>query len=319
MNISSAYLIVIICYLLFSNISVFTQDVKYHGQLKVKEVNILNKNNEIVVLKGVSFGWHNWWPRFYNSEIVKYLKEEWKCNVVRLAMGIEPENGYLKNPDWSEALIEKVVEAAIENDIYVVVDWHSHNIYIKEAIDFFTKIAKKYGDKPHLIYEIFNEPERISWEEVKRYSIEVINAIRQYDPDNIILVGCPHWDQDIHIVADNPILDYENIMYTVHFYAAAHKQPLRDKVVYALNKKIPIFVSECGAMNYDGNGSIDYDEWNKWMQLIYENKLSWIAWSIADKDETCSMLNKTASSTGNWDEKEIKEWGKLVLKTLKSF
>lgn len=295
------------------------QPVKINGQLRIVGNELLNENNKIVVLKGVSLGWHNWWPRFYNKEIVSWLRDEWNCDVIRLAMGVEPNNGYLKNPNWSTSLIKEVIEAAIINDVYVIVDWHSHNIYKNEAKTFFSEIAKEYGKYPHIIYEIFNEPERISWDEVKNYSIEVIKEIRKYDEDNIILVGNPHWDQDIHIVADDPIIGFENIMYTVHFYAGSHKEFLRDRIEYALNKNIPIFISECGSMNYNGNGPIDYTEWDKWIKFISNHKLSWIAWSISDKDETCSMLNKTANSIGNWKDDDIKEWGKLVLKTLKSF
>ena len=72
---------------------------------------------------------------------------------------------------------------------------------------------------PNVIYEIFNEPDYETWPEVKAYSEEVIKTIRAIDPDNIILVGSPRWDQDIHLPAADPIKGYANLMYTVHFYA----------------------------------------------------------------------------------------------------
>jgi endoglucanase len=28
-----------------------------------------------VVLRGMSFGWHNFWPRFYNAGVVKTLHD----------------------------------------------------------------------------------------------------------------------------------------------------------------------------------------------------------------------------------------------------
>ena len=40
---------------------------------------------------------------------------------------------------------------------------------------------------------------------VKAYSVEVIKTIRAIEPNAVILVGCPHWDQDIHLAADDPI------------------------------------------------------------------------------------------------------------------
>src|ERR1041384_6223171 len=82
--------------LMFSGI-VSAQPVKKHGQLKVEGTKLVDKNGKAVVLRGVSFGWHNWWPRFYNAGAVKWLHDDWKCNVVRAAMGVEPDKGYLKD------------------------------------------------------------------------------------------------------------------------------------------------------------------------------------------------------------------------------
>jgi endoglucanase len=180
-------------------------------------------------------------------------------------------------------------------------------------------MAEKYGKYPNVIYEIFNEPVKDSWDTVKDYSIQVIKAIREKDPDNIILVGCPHWDQDIHIVADDPIKGFDNLMYTVHFYAATHKQQLRDRSDYALKKGIPIFVSECAGMEASGNGPIDYESWNTWIDWMEANKISWVTWSIADKNETCSMMQTTASDNGNWKESDLKESGIKTREKLRGF
>jgi len=73
--------------------------------------------------------------------------------------------------------------------------------------------------------------------------VEVIKVIRKNDPDNIILVGSPHWDQDVHMVAADPISGFDNIMYTLHFYAATHKEYLFERADYELNKGLALFVS----------------------------------------------------------------------------
>jgi len=285
------------------------QPVKEHGQLAVNGKFLVNQQSEPVMLTGVSYGWHNWWPRFYNEESVTWLAEDWGCSVVRAALGVGPRGSYLDRKEWSLEKIEAVIEGAIQNDIYVIIDWHSHEFHEEEAKAFFTEMAKKYGDHPHVIYEIFNEPVRDSWEKVKAYSVEVIKAIRKHDPDNIILVGNPHWDQDIHIVADSPIEGFDNLMYTVHFYAATHKQELRDRCRYAIDKNIPVFISESAGMSANGDGPINYEEWHKWIDFMKENKISWVSWSVSDKDETCSMLKPSASDTGGWTEEDLKESG----------
>ena len=286
-----------------------SQLLKEHGQLKVEGIQLKNEKGKAVVLRGMSLGWHNWWPRFYNAATVRWLKNDWGCNVVRAAMGVEPDRGYIKQPDWSKEKIKAVVDAAIKEDIYVIIDWHSHHINLHEAKKFFTEMATEYGRYPHVIYEIFNEPEGQTWTDVKAYSIEIIDAIRAIDPDNIILVGSPHWDQDIHLAADDPIKNYNNLMYTLHFYAATHKQELRDRASYAISKGLPIFISESAGMEATGDGPLNEEEWDKWINWAETNKISWLTWSVADKNETCSVLLPSASSEGNWNEKDLKASG----------
>ncbi len=294
---------------LFFVVIITAQPVNENGKLSVNGTLLLNEKGDPIVLRGVSYGWHNWWPRFYNKESVKWLAEDFNCSVVRAAMGVGPRGSYLDKKEWSKQKIEAVVQGAIDNGIYVIIDWHSHELHLDEAKAFFAEMAKKYGNHPNVIYEIFNEPVNDSWEIVKKYSIEVIKAIRENDPDNVILVGSPHWDQDIHLVADDPIQGFSNLMYTVHFYAATHKKELRDRSDYALKKGIPIFISECAGMEASGNGPIDYESWNEWIEWMEANNISWVCWSIADKDETCSMLKPGASDTGNWKDTDLKEWG----------
>jgi len=238
---------------------------------------------------------------------------------VRAAMGVEPDNGYLDSPDKSKELMEAVIDGAIENDIYVIIDWHSHGLQLEAAKTFFAEMAKKYGKYPHIIYEIFNEPVNDSWEVIKSYSVDVIKIIREFDPDNIILIGSPHWDQDIHLVADNPINGYSNLMYTLHFYADTHGQSLRDRGNYALEKGIPIFVSECAGMSANGDGPINYEAWHTWIDWMQKNQISMVFWSIADKNESCSMLTKSASSEGNWKNTDLKESGIKTRELLRGF
>ena len=293
--------------------------VKQWGQLQVKGTQLCASSGEAISLRGVSFGWHNIWPRFYNKGAVKWLKNDWNATVVRAAMGLMIEDNYLENRDFALKCIEDVVKAAIKNDIYVIVDWHSHKMYTEEAVAFFDYMSKKYGKYPHVIYEIFNEPVDDSWESLKSYSSQVISAIRQNDPDNVILVGCPHWDQDIHIVAESPLSGFSNIMYTVHFYAATHGQDLRDRMTSAVKKGIPVFVSESAGMEASGNGPLNPAEWQKWIDCMESQRISWVCWSVSDKDETCSMLLPRAKANGHWADDVLKKSGKMVRDYLRKY
>lgn len=283
--------------------------VKEIGNLQVVGTQLSDRNGKAIRLVGTSFGWSNWHPRFYNRNTVKWLKTDWNVNVVRASMGIDPEGAYLQNPEKSKTLIEKVIDAAIKEGIYVIIDWHAHQIHTEAAQKFFAEMSSKYGKYPNVIYEIYNEPEKQSWSEVKEYSEKIIATIRKNDPDNIILVGCPEWDQRIDLVQNDPIQNVKNIMYTVHFYAATHGQWLRNRTDSAIKSGIPVFISESAGMEANGDGKIDDAEWKKYIDWMDEKKLSWISWSISDKDETCSMLLPTASSEGGWSVTDLKDSG----------
>ena len=293
--------------------------VKQYGQLQVKGSQLCDQQGQPVILRGVSLGWHNIWPRFYNKKAVQTLKQDWNCSVVRAAMGIMIEDNYLENPTFAMQCMTPVIESAIKNNVYIIIDWHSHIQKTQEAKEFFGKMAQKYGKYPHVIYEIYNEPVEDSWASLKKYATEVISEIRKYDPDNIVLVGCPHWDQDIHLVADSPLEGFSNIMYTVHFYAATHGDYLRERTEAAVKKGIPVFISESGVTEASGDGKVDAESAEKWVEMCERLGISWLCWSLSDKNESSSMLLPRATATGPWADDVIKVSGKLVKELIKKY
>ena len=91
-------------------------------------------------MAGNSFFWSNFGgDAYYNRNVVSWLKEDWNANIVRAAMGIEEFNGFLSNPELNRNAVRAVVEAAIAEDIYVIIDWHTHNAEAntQAAVDFF--------------------------------------------------------------------------------------------------------------------------------------------------------------------------------------
>lgn len=286
-------------------------------RLHVEGTALVNGSGEPVQLRGVSLGWHNLWPRFYNEGAVKTLAHDWNAEVVRAAIGVELYGGYCDFPQEAITAAQTVADAAIREGKYVIIDWHSHSLRPKEAKAFFTVMANRYKGVPNVIYELYNEPVEDSWTDLKEYHMELIKLIHSIDPSEpIVLVGCPHWDQDIHIAADDPIEGFNNVMYTLHFYAGTHKEYLRERGDYAIGKGLPVFVSECGGMNADGDGPLDRESFTQWTSWMDARGLSYVMWSLSDKLETCSMLVPFASSEGPWHDAYIKPWGMLVKETL---
>lgn len=296
-----------------------TTPVKQWGQLQVRGAQLCDKDGNPVVLRGVSLGWHNLWPRFYNKKAVQWLAKDWNASVIRAAMGIQIEDNYLENPEFALKSVSAVIDAAISNGVYVIIDWHAHTMHTAEAKAFFGQMARKYGKYPNVIYELYNEPIEDSWDDLKAYAATIIEEIRKYDPDNIILMGCPHWDQDINLPAESRLTGVSNVMYTLHFYAATHKEYLRERLAAAVDSGLPVFVSECAGMEASGDGPLDPAEYQRWIDLLEAKRVSWVNWSVSDKNETCSMILPSADATGKWTERQIKPWGKMVRTALRKY
>ncbi|MBO5455680.1 MAG: glycoside hydrolase family 5 protein [Muribaculaceae bacterium] len=289
--------------------------------LHVAGTALLNASGDTVVLTGPSLGWHSNWGRFYNEGTVKALKEKWGANVTRAAIGAHGSGDCMKTYDadsaYSVNCAMAVIDAAIANDMYVICDWHSHENTLESAKKFFSVITEKYGDSPNVLYEIWNEPLDISWQEIKDYSNELIPLIRKNAPNAVVIVGTPRWDQEVDVAAESP-LEMPNLLYSLHYYAGTHKDWNRDKAEKAIAAGLPLIISECGSMDHTGDGPIDYESWEAWMDFADKHNLSVIMWDIADKNETCSMVKPTASDNGmEWTDDDLKEWAKLAQKTIK--
>lgn len=259
------------------------------------------------------------WPRFYNGGTVERLTRDWGADVVRCSVGVAHlDSGFDCDSVAAYAVVDSIVGGAVRNGAYVLVDFHSHPNKLADAKRFFTHVAGKYGNLPNVMYEIWNEPTEVPWSECKAYAEELIPVIRALDPDGIIVVPTPRWDQEVDKAAEDQIQGIDNLLYSLHYYATTHTQWLRDKADYARSLGLPLIMSECASMEHTGDGVINPKEWDEWMQYADRNGISWIAWSISDKDETCSMLRPSAASNGmEWSDSDLKPWAVLVKHYLK--
>lgn len=293
-----------------------------HGALSVSGTAIVDAEGKPYQLKGCSTHGMTWFPDYVNEDAFRTFRDDWGANLIRLAMYTDTGDSYGYssggNKDEIKALVDQGVQAATNLGMYVIVDWHilsdnNPNTHIEDAKAFFDEVTKKYANYENVLYEICNEPNGgTSWSEVKSYAETIIPIIRANDKDAIIIVGTPNWSQDVDIASKDPITGYDNIVYAVHFYAATHKEDLRNKVSTALNNGLPIFVSEFSICDASGNGGIDYGQADAWFELINEQNLSYAAWNISNKAETSSLIISSCSKTSGWTDDELSETGKYV-------
>ncbi len=293
--------------------------VEIHGQLKVSGNKILGADNNPAQLRGMSLFWSQWAGKYYNSNVVKWLKDDWCSSVIRAALAVD-NGGYATNSTAEKNKVFEVIDAAIANGIYVIVDFHVHDavLYKNEAKTFFTEVATKYGAQPNIIYEIWNEPLNVSWSNViKPYHNELVQTIRAIDPDNIIICGTRSWSQRVDEAANDPVTG-TNIAYTLHYYAASHGQYFRDLCTQALNKNVAVFVTEYGVCEASGDGAINAAESNAWWAYLDSKGISYCAWAISDKAESASALPGGASGNGGWAANTLTASGTLERNYYKS-
>ena len=293
------------------------------GGLRVSGTKLVDTSGNAVQLRGVSTHGIQWGEMkpYVNQQAVQTLHDDWNANVFRIAMYVE-EGGYMSGGNQTELkkLIDDGVKYATDLGMYSIIDWHVLNYspdrYTEQAKAFFAEMAQKYADNDHVIYEICNEPVGSNWNNnIKPYAEAVIASIRQYDSDAVILVGTNTWSQDVDDVIGNRI-DDANTMYVLHFYAATHKDNIRNKLQKALDAGIPIFVSECSICDASGNGGIDYDSANTWLNYLNQNDISFVAWSLCNKAESSALIKNSCSKLYGWTDDDLSDTGKWFKKAI---
>ena len=294
------------------------------GRLQVVNGKLSDQEGAPVMLRGVSFNGLITSESFLNDRLFEELSRDDGVNLVRLAMytygmGIV---GYCTkgDKDRHKQDIDLGVELARAHDMYVLIDWHilsdgDPNTYLDEARRFFAEMAEKYSGYDNVIYEICNEPNGVDWPAVKRYAESVIPVIREKDPRSVIVVGNPDWSKDLRSVAADP-LDFENILYTLHFYAATHGQDVRDMTREMSRKGLPIFVTEYGVTAASGGLPRDLESADLWIDLLEQEHISYCMWAFAKVNEACSTIRFNVPKYSGFVEEDYTQTGLWILETL---
>lgn len=294
-----------------------TPYVSYNGFLKVKGSTLVNQYNNEIQLRGLSSHGLQWYSDLITTENLQYLKENFNINVFRIAM-YTAENGYINNKETIKQKAMEITDMAISLDLYVIIDWHilsdgNPNMYKDEAKEFFDEFSNKYKNVPNVIYEICNEPngQNVTWDnDVKPYAEEIIPVIRNNSPKSLVIVGTPNWCRDLDKVINNT-LDFDNVLYSCHFYAGSHLKEIKEKLPIAFDNKLPVFVSEWGTTNYTGDGNPYENESTELINILNENNISWVNWSFCNKNEGSAILMPSYNLNSNIDE-YLSESGKIV-------
>lgn len=272
-------------------------------------------SNKAVQVKGMSLFWSSGADSstvFYSEKAVNAMVKQMNIEVIRFAMGVTQEKfqdqgrGYLSSAQGEtlqKGYLKNVVNAAIDNDIYVIIDWHieSANGNTSEAVKFFEYAAKEYGEYNNVIFEVWNEPVGADMGTVASHANSVIAAIRKHS-DNLVLVGSPEWSSHPEQCAQAGIQDSKkNFGCTLHFYAATHQTGnggYNDRAAQAMSSGVPVFATEWGTVSADGNGSPNQSASQAWISWMNQNNVSWANWSASAIKEQSAAFQNLAIDNG---------------------
>lgn len=298
--------------------------ISVNGQLQVKGLQLVNSSGEPVQLRGLSTQGTQFfpWGDGPNPFSIRMAAKVMGADIYRIPTYVK-EGGY-HNPKARAGLmdtLDKLVNETQKCGMYCIIDWHvtsfdpSQEPYFSEAKDFFSTVINKYAGRPHVLYELCNEPKYgTPWANIKTYAHAIIPIIRAKDPDAVIIVGSPDDSGDLSFAAADPLTDSDdqllhNVMYALHFYAGSHPNDISRFTKYA--NKLPIIVTEWAASSDSGDSPDCYPTSQKFADALAGAnqagvKVSWVGWSFTCDKESSAMLR---SGTGPWDTSNLTDWG----------
>lgn len=286
--------------------------LKKHGALRLDGQTIVDKNGEKFQIQGISTHSISAFPEYINSNVFKFIKNNLNCNTIRLCVYTVEDEGYTTD---LFPKIDEGIEFATEQGMYVILDWHTlkdanPNINKESAKEFFSRMVERYKDYENIIYEICNEPNgATTWDDVREYALEIIPIIRDCNPNSLIIVGTPNYCKNLEEVVESPITEYDNLLYSFHFYASSHKQSMREKLDSAYIDSLPVIVSEYGLSEYTGTGNLDEEEADNWIEYLRERNIGYICWSFCNKDESSALLKPEEMNIDEITEENLSRAG----------
>ncbi len=288
------------------------------------DLNVNTATNLNTLKQQITFNPTGGTPFPYTSSLVGNLVDQMHMQVIRASMfPYDPWNiaaGTAKSydngvyPEWkwyNINLVNAIVQSAINENIYVIIDWHAGEGNDQDPTpywdsghvqEFFDYMVDKWGSYPNVIYETVNSPV-VSWNPtLKTFNQRVIDRIRAREiangyAANLILVGTPTWSQDVDVATASPLTG-SLIAYNYMWYAGTHYpmgwvQSRGDTALNNLAANAPnqtLFMGEVGTSTSDGNGGVYYSNFNAAMEWAKTKKLSWLNWSIANKQESSAIF-----------------------------
>ena len=82
--------------------------VERYGALQVVGTSLCDQNGNPIQLCGMSSHGLHWHGKFANKNVIKWLRDDWNCDLWRAAMYAGESGGYVNNPAIANKVIESI-------------------------------------------------------------------------------------------------------------------------------------------------------------------------------------------------------------------
>ena len=257
--------------------------------------------------------WHKYRRAYVTKADIDFIAKQ-GFNTIRVPFHYKY---FVAGNDEGLELVDKVVEWAKADGLYVILDMHcapggqtganiddswgypwlyESEASQAEAVAVWKRIAAHYKDNPTVLgYDLINEP-------IPHYpQLQKLNpllepllkkltaAVRTVDTHHVVILEGAQWDSNFKVFGAP--FD-KNLMYQFHkYWTSPTKDVIQEYLDYRDKYNVPIWMGESGE---------NTDEWiTKFRTMLDENGVNWTFWPYKKMDATSSPV--TFDKPVHWD------------------
>jgi hypothetical protein len=290
------------------------------------------------------------------QKTVQVAVTEWHANLIRLPLSQDRWFGHA--PDQQDggvayrALVHALVDFCEAHDAHILLDLHwsdagvwgknigQHDLPDENSVAFWKDFAPVYGNNPAVLFDLYNEPTRINWDqwlnggpiteidEKTKATLQytsvglqaVLDAIRSTGAKNVVVAGGINWSYEVGGTLKDP--DGNGVVYAAHPYPHPFKGIGRETIpqwaarMEAFARDHAIIVTEFGSSEKDWPfpKELNYDD-EKWdremLGVLASHGWNWTAWDFHPTARPCLV--------SDWDYTPTPAFGVWVKQALAEF
>ena len=282
-----------------------------HGPQSVREIEALA--NELIGPTDAAKFWKQYREAYITRADIDFIAKQ-GFNTIRIPFHYR---FFVVGDDEGFALVDRVVEWAKADGLYVILDMHcapggqtGANIddswgypwlyddpeSQEQAAEIWKRIAAHYrNNRTVLGYDLLNEPIP-HYPKLQPYNSKLepvyrklVAAVRSVDMNHVVILGGAQWDTNFSVFG--PPFD-KNMMYTFHKYWMPPVQDaVKPYIEFRDKYNVPIWMGESGE---------NTDEWiAQFRKLLDDDEISWTFWPYKKMQATSSPV--TFAQPAHWD------------------